>query len=192
MDALEPHMSKNTFDFHWGKHHRAYVTNLNKQVEGTPAANKSLEEVIIESYNNGDPTPVFNNAAQSWNHAFFWESMKPNGGGAPTGPLAKAIDRDLGGMDKFKADFAAAGATQFGSGWAWLVADSSGKLSIVKTPNAVNPLALGCGTAILTMDVWEHAYYLDFQNARPAFIDTFIDKLINWDKVAERYTASVK
>lgn len=110
--------------------------------------------------------------------------------GVPKGELASAIDRDLGGIDKFKADFGAAGATQFGSGWAWLVTDSAGKLSIVKTPNAVNPIALGCGTAILTMDVWEHAYYLDYQNARPAFIDTFISKLINWDKVEERYAAA--
>lgn len=110
--------------------------------------------------------------------------------GAPSGDLAAAIDRDLGGLDKFKADFGSAGATQFGSGWAWLVSDSAGKLSVAKTPNAVNPIALGCGTAILTMDVWEHAYYLDFQNARPAFIDTFINKLINWEKVAERYAAA--
>lgn len=112
--------------------------------------------------------------------------------GEPSGDLAAAIEKDLGGFDKFKADFAAAGATQFGSGWAWLVSDSAGKLSIVKTANAVNPMALGCGTAILTMDVWEHAYYLDFQNARPAFIDTFVSKLINWDKVAERYAEAKK
>lgn len=190
MDALEPEMSKNTFDFHWGKHHRAYVTNLNGQIKGTPMEDKSLEEIIVESYNGGDITPVFNNAAQTWNHTFFWESMKPGGGGEPSGDLAAAIDRDLGGFDKFKSDFAAAGATQFGSGWAWLVTDSDGKLSIVKTANAVNPMALDCGTAILTMDVWEHAYYLDYQNARPGFIDTFISKLINWDKVAERYAAA--
>lgn len=189
MDALEPLMSKNTFDFHWGKHHRAYVDNLNNQIKGTPLEKKSLEEVVVESWNNGSPTPVFNNAAQAWNHTFFWESMKPNGGGQPAGELMASIKRDFGSFEEFTKQFKAAGATQFGSGWAWLVTDSNGKLSVVKTANAENPLAIG-NKAILTMDVWEHAYYLDVQNKRPAYIDTFVDKLIDWDSVAARYAAA--
>jgi len=191
MDALEPLMSKDTFDFHWGKHHRAYVDNLNKQVKGTPMEKKTLEQVVVESWNKGKPTPVFNNAAQAWNHTFFWESMKPNGGGAPSGDLAAAIDRDFGSFDEFKSQFSTAGATQFGSGWAWLVTDKKGKLTIEKTANAENPLSVG-KTAILTMDVWEHAYYLDAQNRRPAYIETFVNSLINWDMVAERYAAVCK
>lgn len=142
LDALEPLMSKQTFEFHWGKHHRAYVDNLNKQLEAKPDwQNATLEEVIVASYNNGNPTPEFNNAAQVWNHDFFWESMAPNAGGKPSGDLAKAIERDFGSYDEFAKQFKTAGATQFGSGWAWLVSDKSGKLTVEKTPNAVNPLA---------------------------------------------------
>lgn len=190
MDALEPLMSKQTFEFHWGKHHRAYVDNLNKQLENnTSLQGKSLEEVIVAAWNDGNPTAEFNNAAQVWNHDFFWTSMKPNGGGEPTGALMDAIKRDFGSYDDFKTKFKAAGATQFGSGWAWLITDGKGGLTIEKTPNAVNPLCTG-KTAILTMDVWEHAYYLDVQNRRPAYIDTFVDKLINWDEVASRYSAA--
>ncbi len=159
------------------------------QIAGTPLEGKSLEEVVLSSWNNGNPTPVFNNAAQIWNHTFFWESMKPNGGGAPTGKLAEAIARDFGSFDKFKEEFKAAGLTQFGSGWAWLNTDSTGKLSISKTPNAVTPVVEG-KTPILTVDVWEHAYYIDVQNRRPDYLTTFIEKLINWDKVAERYAAA--
>ena len=189
LDALEPHMSKTTLEFHWGKHHRAYLDNMNKQIAGTPLEGKSLEEIVLSSWNKGSPSPVFNNAAQVWNHTFFWESMKPNGGGAPSGKLAEAIARDFGSLDEFKTQFKAAGATQFGSGWAWLVADKAGKLSIEKTPNAVTPVVEG-KTPILTMDVWEHAYYLDVQNRRPDYMTTFVDKLVNWEEVAKRYTAA--
>eukprot|EP00878_Enallax_costatus_P000589 GHUV01000687.1.p1 GENE.GHUV01000687.1~~GHUV01000687.1.p1 ORF type:complete len:232 (+),score=89.62 GHUV01000687.1:123-818(+) len=189
LDALEPHMSKQTLEFHWGKHHRAYVDNMNKQTAGTELEGKSLEEVVLASWNGGNPTPVFNNAAQVWNHTFFWESMKPNGGGEPTGKLADAIKSSFGSFDEFKTQFKNAGATQFGSGWAWLVADKSGKLSIEKTPNAVTPVVEG-KTPILTMDVWEHAYYLDVQNRRPDYMTTFVDKLINWEEVAKRYQAA--
>jgi Fe-Mn family superoxide dismutase len=188
-DALEPNMCKQTLEIHWGKHHRAYVDNMNKQIAGTDLDGKSLEEIVMASWNNGNPTPVFNNAAQVWNHTFFWESMKPNGGGAPTGKLAEAITRDFGSLDEFKTQFKTAGATQFGSGWAWLCADKAGKLSITKTPNAVTPVVEG-KTPILTMDVWEHAYYLDVQNRRPDYMTTFVDKLVNWDAVAARYAAA--
>lgn len=189
MDALEPHMSKTTLEFHYGKHHRAYVDNMNKQIAGTPLEGKSLEEVVLASWNGGNPTPVFNNAAQVWNHTFFWESMAPKAGGAPSGKLADAITKSFGSLDEFKTQFKAAGATQFGSGWAWLVADKSGKLTIEKTPNAVTPVVEG-KTPILTMDVWEHAYYLDVQNRRPDYMTTFVDKLINWDEVAKRFAAA--
>ncbi|KAJ9527879.1 hypothetical protein QJQ45_005544 [Haematococcus lacustris] len=189
LDALEPHMSKSTFEYHWGKHHKTYVDNLNKQIAGKDWENKELEEIVLASWNNGSPTPEFNNAAQIWNHTFFWESMKPNGGGAPTGALAEAINRDFGSFDEFKNQFKQAGLTQFGSGWAWLNSDKSGKLSISKTPNAVLPVVEG-KSPILTCDVWEHAYYIDYQNRRPDFIQTFMDKLINWDMVSQRRVSS--
>lgn len=191
LDALEPHMSKQTLEFHWGKHHRAYVDNMNKQIAGSNLEGKSLEEVVVSSWNGGNPTPVFNNAAQVWNHTFFWENMKPNGGGAPTGKLAEAITRDFGSLDNFKTEFKQAGATQFGSGWAWLNTDKAGKLSISKTPNAVNPVVDG-KSPILTMDVWEHAYYIDVQNRRPDYMTTFLEKLIDWSAVASRYEAATK
>jgi superoxide dismutase, Fe-Mn family len=173
-DALAPHISAETLDFHHGKHHAAYVTNLNKLLEGKPEANKSLEEVIMSSDGG-----VFNNAAQVWNHTFYWSSMKPNGGGQPTGDLLAAINRDFGSFDKFKEEFANAGATQFGSGWAWLV-EQNGKLAVTKTPNADLPMKHG-QKALLTMDVWEHAYYIDYRNARPKYIETFLTSLANWD-----------
>ena len=174
-DALAPHMSAETFSFHYGKHHQAYVTNLNKMIEGTEFAGKSLEDVIKASDGG-----VFNNAAQVWNHTFFWHSMKPQGGGAPTGAIADKINADFGSYDAFKDAFATAGATQFGSGWAWLVL-VNGKLEVRKTPNAETPLTEAGVTPILTMDVWEHAYYLDYQNARPKYIETFLNSLVNWD-----------
>jgi Fe-Mn family superoxide dismutase len=189
MDALEPHMSKQTLEFHYGKHHKAYLDNMNKAIAGTDTENKTLEEVVVSSWNSGSPTPLFNNAAQVWNHTFFWESMKPNGGGAPSGKLGDAITAAFGSLDEFKTQFKNAGATQFGSGWAWLVTDKAGKLTIEKTPNAVTPMAEG-RIPILTMDVWEHAYYLDVQNRRPDYMTTFVDKLINWDAVAKRYEAA--
>jgi superoxide dismutase, Fe-Mn family len=182
MDALEPHVSKNTLEFHYGKHHQAYVTNLNKLIEGTDLADASLEDIIKASANNSEKAGIFNNAAQVWNHTFYWNSISPNGGSLNDERLSKMIDDSFGSLDNFKSEFATAGATQFGSGWAWLIQNGD-KLEIVKTPNAETPLANG-QHALLTMDVWEHAYYLDYQNKRPDYISTFIEKLINWDNVA--------
>ncbi len=173
-DALAPHISAETLEFHHGKHHAAYVTNLNKLLEGKPEASKSLEDVVMSSEGG-----VFNNAAQIWNHTFYWHSMKPKGGGEPTGDLLAAINRDFGSFAKFKEEFAAAGATQFGSGWAWLVVQN-GKLAVTKTANADLPQKHG-QKPLLTMDVWEHAYYIDFRNARPKYIETFLTSLANWD-----------
>ena len=178
-DALVPYMSAETFDFHFGKHHAAYVAKLNAAVEGTPNANKSLED-IIRSAEGG----LFNNAAQHWNHSFFWNCLKPGGGGEPSGDLSAAITRDFGSFAKFKEQFANAAATQFGSGWAWLVS-SNGKLAITSTSNADLPLAHN-QTALFTIDVWEHAYYIDYRNARPQFIGAVLDNLANWDFVADK------
>jgi Fe-Mn family superoxide dismutase len=182
-NALDPHMSANTLDFHHGKHHQAYVTNLNNLVKGSPFENQSLEEIIKATYKDSSKTGMFNNAAQVWNHTFFWNSMKPGGGGAPSGSVAQALNGAFGGLDKFKEQFKAAAVGQFGSGWAWLVG-GGGQLKIMATPNAVNPLAEG-QTALLTCDVWEHAYYLDYQNRRPDFVQTFLDHLVNWDFVGQ-------
>ncbi len=178
-DALVPHISPNTFDYHYAKHHQAYVTNFNKLASGTPYDELSLEDAIHKAWAEKN-AGAFNNAAQVWNHTFYWNSMAPNGGGAPTGALAGHIDKDFGSYDAFKEAFANAGATQFGSGWAWLVL-AGDKLEVRKTPNAETPLTEDGVTPLLTMDVWEHAYYLDYQNARPAYITTFLDKLVNWD-----------
>jgi len=186
--ALEPHMSAKTLEFHHGKHHQAYVTNLNNLIKDTPLAGKSLEEIIKATAKDEAKAGVFNNAAQVWNHTFFWSSMKPSGGGAPAGDLAQGVTRDFGGLDKFKELFKAAAVGQFGSGWAWLVADK-GELKIVKTPNAVTPLTSG-QVPLLTCDVWEHAYYLDYQNRRPDFVQTFLDKLANWDFAAKNLAAA--
>jgi Fe-Mn family superoxide dismutase len=185
-DALAPYISANTFDFHHGKHHNAYVVKLNELVAGTEFEGASLEEIIIKTHDDASKAALFNNAAQHWNHSFFWHCLTPNGGGKPTGELAAKIESDLGGYDKFAADFKNAALTQFGSGWAWLVKEASGKLKITKTANAHLPLAHG-ETALLTVDVWEHAYYLDFQNRRPDFVQTVLDKLVNWDFVAANY-----
>lgn len=179
-DALEPHMSAKTFDFHYGKHHQAYVTKLNELIAGTEFEKASLEDIIAKTAGKADKAPLFNNAAQHWNHTFFWKSMKPNGGGKPSGDIAKKIDEDFGSYEAFVEAFKTAATTQFGSGWAWLVQESSGKLAITKTGNADLPLAHG-QKALLTVDVWEHAYYLDYQNKRPDFVATFLDKLANWD-----------
>ena len=186
MNALEPHMSARTLEFHHGKHHKAYVDNANKMVQDTPLANKSLEEVIQATGKDESKQGLFNNVAQIWNHNFFWKSMRPKGGGRPTGDLARAIEETFGAYDKFREAFKTAGATQFGSGWAWLVFEG-GKLKVAKTANAVNPLVQG-SKPLLTYDVWEHAYYLDYQNRRPDFIDAFIDHLVNWDFAAENLT----
>ncbi|NJP08115.1 MAG: superoxide dismutase [Leptolyngbyaceae cyanobacterium RU_5_1] len=189
MDALEPYgMKAETFEYHYGKHHKAYVDNLNKLTADTDLANKPLEEVIQTSYKDGK-AGIFNNAAQTWNHTFFWNSLKPGGGGGgtPTGDLAAKIDKDFGSFDKFKEEFSNAAATQFGSGWAWLV-DDGATLKVTKTPNAENPLIHG-QKPLLTLDVWEHAYYIDFRNARPAFIKNFLDNLVNWEFAAANLAA---
>jgi Fe-Mn family superoxide dismutase len=180
-DALAPHMSAETIEFHHGKHHKAYVDNLNKMIADTPMAGMPLEEIIKTAAKDAAKAGIFNNAAQVWNHSFFWHCMKPGGGGKPNGAVSRKIASDLGGYDKFVAAFKDAAATQFGSGWAWLVLDG-GKLAVMKTPNADTPMVHG-KQALLTLDVWEHAYYIDHRNARPKFIETFLDKLINWDFV---------
>ncbi len=179
-DALAPHISEETLNFHYGKHHQAYVDNLNKMIDGTPHARASLEEIIHDVAGDASKAGIFNNAAQVWNHTFYWNSMAPKAGGMPSGAIAKVIDDSFGSYDKFKEEFATAGATQFGSGWAWLVA-KGGKLEIRKTANAETPLTDKSCTPLLTMDVWEHAYYLDFQNKRPAYMAAFLDGLVNWD-----------
>jgi|YNPBryulayer2012_1023412.scaffolds.fasta_scaffold24789_1 Fe-Mn family superoxide dismutase len=188
--ALEPHISAKTFEFHYGKHHKAYVDNLNKLIAGTDLENKSLEEVVAASAKDASKVGIFNNAAQVWNHTFYWHSMKPNGGGEPTGKLMDKIKEDFGDFGKFKEEFKNAGVTQFGSGWAWLVLEG-GKLKVTKTPNADMPLVHG-QTPLLTMDVWEHAYYLDYQNRRPDYAQTFIDKLINWDFATKNFEMAMK
>ncbi len=182
--ALEPHVSKSTLEFHHDKHHAAYVNKYNDMVKGTDMESKSIEEVIKATYNDSSKAGIFNNAAQAWNHTFYWNCIKPSGGGKPSGELADKIAADFGSFDKFKEEFANAAATQFGSGWAWLVLDK-GTLKVAKTSNAENPIAMGM-TPLLTIDVWEHAYYLDYQNKRPDYIQTFISSLINWDFVAEQ------
>ncbi|HEY6532864.1 MAG TPA: superoxide dismutase [Acidimicrobiales bacterium] len=175
-DALAPHISAETLEYHYGKHHKTYVDNLNKAVEGTPDENASLEDIILKAEG-----PLFNNAAQVWNHTFFWNSLSPNGGGAPTGAVADKIGSDFGSYDEFRTQITQAGITQFGSGWAWLV-DNGGKLEVFKTANADLPMKHDL-KALWTIDVWEHAYYIDYRNARPKFIDTVLDSLINWDFV---------
>ena len=187
-NALEPHISSKTLEFHHDKHHRAYVDQLNKLVTNTPFAGKSLEEIIRLTGKDSSQTAIFNNAAQAWNHEFFWHSMKPNGGGKPTGELAQQIERDLGGIAKFKEDFVKAGVGQFGSGWVWLALDR-GKLKIAKTADAVDPMVLGL-VPLLTCDVWEHAYYLDYQNDRAGHVKAVIDRLLNWSFASENFERS--
>ena len=177
MDALAPHISKETLEYHYGKHHQAYVNNLNKAIEGTDDESTSLEDVIM-----GAEGGLFNNAAQVWNHSFYWASMSPDGGGSPSDEVADALSSAFGSVDDFKAQFKEAAATQFGSGWAWLVDDGSG-LKVMKTANADLPMKHSA-KALLTIDVWEHAYYIDFRNARPNYIDTYLDSLVNWDFIA--------
>jgi len=179
--ALEPYYSAKTFSFHHGKHHKAYVDNLNKLLPGSPFENSTLEEIIMAVAGDATKAGFFNNAAQVWNHTFFWNCMKPGGGGAPSGALAAKIDAAFGSYEKFAEQFKAAAVGRFGSGWAWLVLDG-GELKIMSTPNAETPMT-GGKKALLTVDVWEHAYYLDFQNRRPDFVQTFLDQLVNWDFV---------
>jgi Fe-Mn family superoxide dismutase len=180
--ALAPVISAQTIGFHYGKHHKAYVDNLNKLVPGTDLEGKTLEEIIVATAGKPDRAGVFNNAAQVWNHTFYWNCLKPNGGGAPTGELAKKIDAAFGSFDNFRKEFANAALTQFGSGWAWLVAEGDA-VKLVKTGNAEVPFTKG-QTPLLTIDVWEHAYYLDYQNRRADYANAVIDKLLNWDFAA--------
>ena len=180
-NALEPHISARTLEFHHDKHHKAYVDNANKLLEGTDLAQLDLEAIIKKAAGDPSKAGIFNNAAQVWNHSFYWKCMKPGGGGAPTGAIAQRINADFGSYEKFVEAFKNAGTTQFGSGWAWLVLDG-GSLKITKTPNAENPMVQGM-KPLLVVDVWEHAYYLDYQNKRPDYLTTFVDKLIFWDFV---------
>jgi Fe-Mn family superoxide dismutase len=181
--ALEPHISKRTLEFHHDKHHAAYVNNFNAAAKGTELDSMSIEAVIKATANDASKAGLFNNAAQAWNHTFYWHSMKASGGGLPVGALAKRIDADFGSFDKFAEAFKTAATTQFGSGWAWLVLDGN-KLAVTKTPNAETPLTKG-QVPLLTIDVWEHAYYLDFQNRRPDYTTTFLKSLANWDFAAK-------
>ena len=176
-DALAPHISAETIDFHYGKHHQTYVTNLNNQIKGTEFENLSLEEIIRKSSGG-----MFNNAAQIWNHTFYWNCLKPNGGGEPTGKLADAITKSFGSFQAFKDQFTQTALTTFGSGWAWLVQRADGSLALVSTSNAATPLT-GTDRALLTCDVWEHAYYIDFRNARAKYVETFWN-LVNWEYVS--------
>jgi Fe-Mn family superoxide dismutase len=182
--ALAPVISANIIGFHYGKHHRGYVDTVNKLVQGTPLDELPLEELIKKTAGDAKQAPLFNAAAQIWNHDFYWKSLKPNGGGAPSGAVKAKIESDLGGYDKFKVDFAAIANGQFGSGWGWLVLDK-GKLALQKTSNADTPMVRGV-TCLLTVDVWEHAYYLDYQNRRADYTASVIDKLLNWDFANEQ------
>lgn len=178
-DALEPHISSQTLGFHHGKHHNTYVTKLNALIEGTEFEHQGLEDIIRATAGNAAHQGIFNNAAQVWNHTFYWHSMTPNGGGQASGEIQEKIQSDFGGLEQFAEAFKNAGVTQFGSGWAWLVLNGD-TLEVTKTLNAENPMTEG-KTPILTMDVWEHAYYLDYQNRRPDYIDTFLNHLVNWE-----------
>ena len=180
-DALAPIISANTLDFHYGKHHRAYVDNANKLIAGTEFEDVSLEAIIKKTIGDAAKVGIFNNTAQVWNHSFYWQCLKPGGGGIPTGAIGTKIMAAWGSYDKFVEELKTAGTTQFGSGWAWLVLDN-GQLKIVKTANADTPIAHGL-KPLLTLDVWEHAYYLDYQNRRPDYLAAVIDKLVNWDFV---------
>ena len=178
MDALEPYISAKTMEFHYGKHHKAYVDNLNNLIKDTLYASMDLDDIIRSTVGKPEAAGIFNNAAQAWNHAFFWKSMRKNGGGEPGAELKAKIERDFGSVEKFKEEFKAAAVSQFGSGWAWLIEDN-GMLRVVKTSNADTPVAHGF-TPILTIDVWEHAYYLDYQNPRAVYVDAYLNHLINW------------
>ena len=185
-DALEPHISARTLEFHHGKHHNAYVVNANKLIAGTDLETDELEEIIQQVAGDESKIGIFNNASQAWNHAFYWKCIKPGGGGLPTGAISNKINDVFGSFEKFAEEFKKAGATQFGSGWTWLVLDGE-TLKIHKTLNADSPLIYGC-EPLLTVDVWEHAYYLDYQNRRPDYLTAFVDHLINWDFVNSRLT----
>lgn len=183
--ALEPTISARTLGFHHGKHHKAYVDKLNELVNGTEYAEMKLDDVVKTTYGDPSKTDIFNNAAQAWNHTFFWDCLTPSGG-KPKGELIRAIERDLGGFAKFQENFAKEGVAQFGSGWVWLVAYDDGRVGIEKTPDAVTPMAEG-RRCLLTIDVWEHAYYLDYQNRRPEFLEAVIGKHLNWDFAMQNF-----
>lgn len=183
-DAFHPDLSAETFDYHHGKHHNTYVVNLNKLIEGSEYEEDDLETIIHKTANKPEKTGIFNNAAQVWNHSFYWHSMKPNGGGAPEGELLDKINKKFGSFENFCAEFKQAGATQFGSGWAWLVIDKAGDLKILKTPNAETPITDNY-YPLITCDVWEHAYYIDYRNKRPDYLAVFLDKLVNWSFASE-------
>ena len=183
-DALAPYMSSETLDFHHGKHHQTYVTNLNNLIKDTDMQDSSLEEIVVKSSKDSSMAGIFNNAGQHWNHILFWQCMKPNGGGSMPSELESRITSDLGGIDQFKEAFIQAGTTQFGSGWAWLAIDN-GKLVVTKSPNASNPLVDGM-KPILGCDVWEHSYYIDYRNKRPDYLKAFLDSLVNWEFVASQ------
>ncbi len=187
-NALEPYVSARTIGFHYGKHHATYVTKFNEMVAGTPFADQSIEEVIKAVANDSSKSGIFNNGAQAWNHSFYWNCLSPDGGGKPSGALAEKIDQDFGSYDRFREELSNAAATQFGSGWAWLVLDN-GTLKVVKTANAQTPITEGM-TPILTVDVWEHAYYLDYQNRRPDYVASLIDNLLNWDFATKNFEAA--
>ncbi len=180
MDALAPTLSQETLEYHYGKHHQAYVTNLNNLIPGTEFESMSLEEIVMKSSGG-----IFNNAAQVWNHTFYWNCLSPNGGGAPSGALAAAIDAKFGSFEEFKKQFNQAGATNFGSGWTWLVKNADGSLEIFNTSNAGTPMTSG-KQALLTLDVWEHAYYIDYRNLRPKYLETMWN-IVNWDFVAANF-----
>jgi len=188
--ALEPTISANTLSYHHGKHHKAYIDKTNELAKKAGMDKKSLVEIVkaTAGKSDKDSKTLFNNAAQAWNHTFYWHSMKPKGGGKPSGELAKAIDSAFGSYDEFVKAFSEAATTQFGSGWAWLVVDG-GKLAVMKTGNAETPLAEG-KTPLITIDVWEHAYYLDFQNKRPDYVKEWLDKVVNWDFAAENFAGA--
>ena len=181
-DSLAPYMSKETLEFHHDKHHNTYVVNANKIIEDNNINYDNLESLVKNSHSSNQG--LFNNAAQHWNHIEFWQWMKPNGGGNIPSELESQITEDFGSFDKFRADFIAAGATQFGSGWCWLVKGADGKLSVTKTPNGENPIVHG-QKALLGCDVWEHSHYIDYRNARPKYLEAFIDNLVNWERVAD-------
>lgn len=187
-DALAPVISSTTIGFHYGKHHRAYVDNLNKAIGGTELANKSLEDVVKATAADPSRVAIFNNAAQDWNHTFYWSGMRPNGGGVPPGAIADRIKDAFGDYTKFRQEFVDAAVTQFGSGWAWLVQDQDKKLKVLKTANADTPMAHGMN-CLLTCDVWEHAYYLDYQNRRPDYVNAWLDKLVNWGFASQRLSS---
>lgn len=183
-DALAPVISKETIEFHYGKHHKTYVDKLNDMIPGTPHADAKLEDIVRNSAGKADQKGVFNNSGQIWNHTCFWESMKAGGGGKPSGDIAKRIDNDFGSYDNFHKAFLDTAVGQFGSGWTWLIEDG-GKLTVVGTANAETPMAQG-KKVLLTCDVWEHAYYIDYRNRRPDFVKAFLDKLIDWDRANQR------